>query len=157
MDSRFARVLTFVAKCCAGLFSRLPPPANQRMRRQSKCQKGLIARLLLLQPLHSANPIIEPTFSNPIIEPNFSQTIFPISIKLTRTQFSSQPKALQQRRLVFSSSLTTGWERRQHIVPPLVSPRQVFSTTVVQISCPAKLRDVHDERSPTDFSVARFP
>ena len=41
--------------------------------------------------------------------------------------------------------------RRQHIVPPLVSPRQVFSTTVVQISCPAKLRDVHDERSPTDF------
>ena len=33
---------------------------------------------------------------------------------------------------------------------PPVSPRQVFSTTVVQISCPAKLRDVHDE-SPTDF------
>ena len=41
--------------------------------------------------------------------------------------------------------------RRQHIVPLLVSPRQIFSTTVVQISCPAKLRDVHDERSPTDF------
>ena len=58
----------------------------------------------------------------------------------------------------FSHHLSRHWlGRRQHIVPPLVSPRQVFSTTVVQISCPAKLRDVHDERSPTDFCAGQIP
>ena len=125
--SPFARVLTFVAKLCAALFSRLPPPANQRMRRQSKCQKGLIARLLLLQPLHSANPIIEPTFSNPIIEPNFSQTIFPISIKLTRTQFGRANQRRCSSVVWFSHHLSPLVGKGDSTLCPLWCPLDRFS------------------------------
>ena len=88
---------------------------------------------------------------NPIIE-FFSFLQF--SIKLPRRWLVRRARSNQRRCssvVWFSHHLSPLVGRRQHIVPPRLSPRQIFSTTVVQISCPAKLRDVHDERSPTDF------
>ena len=113
--SPFARVLTFVAKLCAALFS-LPLirgcAGNQNVRKD--LLRGFCFCNRCTAPIRSLSRL-------------FSQTIFPISIKLTRTQFGRANQRRCSSVVWFSHHLSPLVGKGDSTLCPLWCPLDRFS------------------------------